>query len=107
MIKQEKKRRFFSRCNLFFLCEMPTELSKHWLATNKERIIWTRVRVLFLPKEQRHFQKNVEFDVMLTFKGSPKGAQLRSVTANASLVTVHQHHSFVALPDNAYKPRKI
>jgi hypothetical protein len=53
------------------------------------------------------FPKNVEFDVMLTFSGSPKGYNIKSVTPDASLVTVHQHHSFVELPDNKYKPRKF
>ena len=53
------------------------------------------------------FPKNVEFDVMLTFSGSPKGYNIRSVTPDASLVTVHQHHSFVELPDDKYKPRKF
>lgn len=51
------------------------------------------------------FPKNVEFDVMLTFKGKPRGFNIRSVTPTSSLVTVHQHHSFVELPDNKYKPR--
>jgi hypothetical protein len=53
------------------------------------------------------FPRNVEFDVLLTFKGTPKGYNIRSVTPDASLVTVHQHHSFVELPDNNYKPRKF
>lgn len=51
------------------------------------------------------FPKNVEFDIMLTFAGKPKGYNIRSVTPDASLVTVHQHHSFVELPDDNYKPR--
>ncbi len=51
------------------------------------------------------FPKNVEFDIMLTFKGQPTGRNLRSVTPTASLVTVTQHHSFIELPDNNYKPR--
>ncbi|MCB0458468.1 MAG: zinc-dependent metalloprotease [Flavobacteriaceae bacterium] len=51
------------------------------------------------------FPKNVEFDVMLTFAGKPKGYNIRSVTPDASLVTVHQHNSFVELPDDNYKPR--
>ncbi len=51
------------------------------------------------------FPKNVEFDVMLTFKGTPKGYNIRSVTPDASAVTVHQHHSFVELPDDKYEPR--
>jgi len=53
----------------------------------------------------RSFPKNVEFDVMLTFKGDPKSYNIRSVTPDASAVTVNQHHSFVELPDNKYKPR--
>ena len=51
------------------------------------------------------FPKNVEFEVMLTFKGQPTGKNLRSVTPTASLVTVIQHHSFIELPDDKYKPR--
>lgn len=53
------------------------------------------------------FPKNVEFDLLLTFKGTPRGYNIRSVTPTPSLVTVFQHHSFVELPDNQYKPRKF
>lgn len=53
------------------------------------------------------FPENVEFDVMLTFKGSPKSSNIRSVTPTASLITVNQHHSFIELPDGSYKPRKF
>lgn len=53
------------------------------------------------------FPKNVEFEAMLTFKGQPTGRNLRSVTPSASLVTVIQHHSFIKLPDNDYKPREF
>lgn len=59
----------------------------------------------FSLERTKAFPKNVEFDVMLTFKGSPKGYNIRSVTPTSSLVTVHQHHSFVELPDDGYKPR--
>ena len=51
------------------------------------------------------FPENVEFEAMLTFKGQPTGRNLRSVTPTSSLVTVTQHHSFIELPDNNYKPR--
>jgi hypothetical protein len=53
------------------------------------------------------FPKNVEFDVMLTFKGDATGRNLRSVTPTSSLVTVNQHHSFLELPDNNYQPREF
>jgi hypothetical protein len=51
------------------------------------------------------FPKNVEFEALLTFDGEPKGRNIRSVTPTASLVSVIQHHSFIELPDNNYKPR--
>ncbi|MCK0130987.1 zinc-dependent metalloprotease [Flavobacteriaceae bacterium F08102] len=62
-------------------------------------------RSAFNLERTKGFPKNVEFDVMLTFTGTPKGADIRSVTPDASAVTVHQHHSFVELPDDSYTPR--
>ncbi|MEZ4811085.1 MAG: zinc-dependent metalloprotease [Allomuricauda sp.] len=53
------------------------------------------------------FPKNVEFDVILTFKGNPEGDWIRSVTPNPDLVTVTQHHSLIALPDDNYKKREF
>ncbi len=51
------------------------------------------------------FPLNVEFDMLLTFTGNAEGGLLRSVTPTPDAVTVHQHHSFVALPDAKYTPR--
>ena len=53
------------------------------------------------------FPKNVEFEALLTFKGQPKGRSIRSVTPTPSLVSVIQHHSFIALPDSNYKMREF
>lgn len=53
------------------------------------------------------FPKNIELDVTLTFKGDAKGSNIRSVTPNATLVTVAQHHSFIELPDNKYQQREF
>ena len=53
------------------------------------------------------FPKNIEFDVMLTFIGNPKGSLVRSVTPTPSNLTVNQHHSFIQLPDNNYKKRRF
>ena len=53
----------------------------------------------------KSFPKNIEMDVMLTFKGTPTGAWIRSVTPEPGLVTVFQHHSFIELPDDQYMPR--
>lgn len=51
------------------------------------------------------FPKNVEFDAILTFTGEPKAREIRSVSPNAQSITSYQHHSFVELPDNEFKPR--
>ena len=51
------------------------------------------------------FPKNIEFDILLTFSGQSSGSLLRTVTPKPNAVTVHQHHSFVSLPDNNYKIR--
>ena len=51
------------------------------------------------------FPKNVEFEALLTFTGQPTGSKLWSVVPTASNISVVQHHSFIELPDNNYKPR--
>ncbi|WP_291869040.1 zinc-dependent metalloprotease [Maribacter sp.] len=51
------------------------------------------------------FPKNIEFDAILTFTGQAKGGYIRSVAPNANIITVSQHHSFIALPDTKYKKR--
>lgn len=55
----------------------------------------------------KNFPKNTEIDVLLTFKGEPQGYYIRSVAPNPSLVTVTEHHSFIALPDDGYKKREF
>ncbi len=56
-------------------------------------------------KNTKAFPKNVEFEALLTFKGTPEGGLLRSVAPDASVVSTVQHHSFVALPEPGYEPR--
>ena len=55
--------------------------------------------------QTKAFPKNVEFESLLTFKGNPTGSNLAKVTPTPSLLSVIQHHSFIELPDNNYKPR--
>ena len=55
----------------------------------------------------RGFPKNVDFDVMITLSGNASGSELKSVTPDNKHVTVFQHHSFIELPDDGYKPRKF
>ncbi|RCL68543.1 MAG: DUF5117 domain-containing protein [Bacteroidetes bacterium] len=53
------------------------------------------------------FPENVEFEALLTFSGEAKGNLIRSVAPDPDNITVFQHHSFIKLPDNNYKPRKF
>lgn len=53
------------------------------------------------------FPRNVEWDVLLTFKGEPQGQDVRSVTPNPGLVTLAQHHSFIALPEEGFEMREF
>ena len=58
-------------------------------------------------EKTKSFPHNVEFDVMLTFKGDPEGFLISSVTPSPEAITVNQHHSFVKLPDGNFSPRKF
>ena len=53
----------------------------------------------------KSFPKNTEFEALITFTGTPEGRNLRSVAPDASSVSVVQHHSFVALPEDGYQVR--
>jgi len=59
---------------------------------------------IYMPKT-KNFPKNSEFESLLTFAGQAQGSQIRSVVPSSDAVTVRQHHSFVELPDDQYKPR--
>lgn len=78
------------------------------LARNGEgNYVLDKSRSAFNLERTKAFEKNVEFDVLLTFKGKARGRNLWTVTPNSSAVTVYQHHSFVELPDDNYKPREF
>ena len=59
---------------------------------------------LYLPRT-KNFPKNSEFEVTLTFTGNATGNYIGTVAPTANIVTVREHHSFVELPDDNYKPR--
>lgn len=52
------------------------------------------------------FPRNVEIDARVTLTGSQPGSEVRSVTPEPRAVTLIQHHSFVALPEPGYTPRR-
>lgn len=53
----------------------------------------------------KSFENNTELEALVTFGGSPKGQYIKDVTPDAKSVSVHLHHSFIALPDDGYQLR--
>ncbi|WP_299665717.1 zinc-dependent metalloprotease [uncultured Polaribacter sp.] len=105
-IKEEKSGQFLVDATSFFIRDAHG-VSKTLARNNQGSYSLDKSKSAFNIERTKAFPKNVEFDILLTFKGSPKGYNLRSVTPDASLVTVHQHHSFIELPDAKYQPRKF
>ena len=64
-------------------------------------------RSAFFMQRTKNFPQNTEFEVTLTFSGQATGEYIRSVTPTPSSVTIREHHSFIQLPDNNFKPRKF
>ncbi|WP_075341374.1 zinc-dependent metalloprotease [Tenacibaculum agarivorans] len=103
-IEKENNNKFLVNATSFFIRDAHGVSER--LVNNKQgNYKLDKTKSAFYLERTKAFPKNVEFDVMLTFSGKPKGNTIKSVTPNPSLVTVHQHHSFVELPDDQYKPR--
>jgi hypothetical protein len=60
---------------------------------------------VYLPKT-KGFENNTELEALVTFAGKKPGEYVQQVTPDPESVTVHLHHSFVALPDDNYTPRE-
>lgn len=55
----------------------------------------------------RNFPLNTEMEASITFTGgTDAGRYVRTVAPSTEAITLRMHHSFVALPDNNYQPRK-
>ena len=59
---------------------------------------------VFLPS-CKSFPDNIELESTLTFSSNKPGRHVRQTTPSPKSVTLRQHHSFIRLPDNEYKPR--
>ena len=63
-------------------------------------------RSTIVPARTKGFPENSEFEVMLTFEGARPGGRVVETTPTPEAVTLHLHHSFVALPPEGYEPRR-
>ncbi|HET8816239.1 MAG TPA: DUF5117 domain-containing protein, partial [Pseudidiomarina sp.] len=62
-------------------------------------------RSVIYPERSKSFPENTELEAKITFVGKGTGAYLRSVAPDPDAITLHLHHSFIALPDDGYEPR--
>ncbi|HEY5825093.1 MAG TPA: zinc-dependent metalloprotease, partial [Cyclobacteriaceae bacterium] len=74
-------------------------------ATQQGTYALDKSRSAFYAPRIKNFPQNSEFEATLTFTGQPAGEFIRSVVPTPSIVSVREHHSFIQLPDNDYKPR--
>ena len=88
-----------------FLIQDAHGVAKRLKDTNQGSYTLDKTKSALALDRTKAFPKNIEFDVTLTFSGESTGDYIKSVTPNPNLVTVAQHHSFIALPDNGYKKR--
>ena len=59
---------------------------------------------IYLPNT-RSFPENTEVEATLTFTSRNPGPLVSGVAATGGAVTLRQHHSFIQLPDDGYRPR--
>ena len=106
VIKETKNDKYLVDATSFFIRDAHGVSGR---LSSKKQGIYTldKSRSAINLERTKAFPKNVEFDVMITFKGVPKGYDIRSVVPTSSSITVNQHHSFIELPDNKYSPRKF
>lgn len=64
-------------------------------------------RSVFYAPRSKAFPRNTEIEFIVTFAGQASGQYVPQVTPSSDALTVHMHHSFVALPDDNYRPRRF
>lgn len=60
---------------------------------------------IYLPRTKA-FPDNSEIEAVVTYAGKPAGKLLPTVVPDPTSVTVHLHHSFIRLPDDAFEKVK-
>ncbi len=65
-----------------------------------------RSRSVPFRENTKSFPRNTEMEALLTMTSDNPGGQVRSVAAVPEAVTLRQRHSFIALPEPGFEPRK-
>ena len=75
--------------------------------TNQGRFGLDESRSSFYLARTKNFPQNTEVETQLTFTSDEPGRLVRETVPVPQAITVRQHHSFVALPDAGYQPRRL
>ena len=75
--------------------------------TNQGRFQADESRSSFYLPRTKNFPQNTEVETQLTFTGDEPGRLVRDTVPTPQAITVRQHHSFVALPEAGYTPRRL
>ncbi|MBN7823828.1 zinc-dependent metalloprotease [Bowmanella dokdonensis] len=59
---------------------------------------------IFLERSKA-FPRNTELEALITFAGSKAGDHVKQVAPAPDAISVHLHHSLIALPEEGYQPR--
>ncbi len=65
-----------------------------------------RDRTVIEPTFTAAFPRNTEIDLALTYTSSQPGGIVRRVAPDGGAITLRQHMTLLALPDNGYQPRR-
>lgn len=56
-------------------------------------------------ERSKAFVQNTELEAMVTYAGGAAGEWVKQVTPSPNAITVHLHHSLIALPEDGYQSR--
>lgn len=105
-IEEEKDGKYLINISSFLLRDAHN-VSKKLAEKNQGSYSLDLDRSAMYMEMTKNFPKNSEFEVTLTYSGTPLNWEIMSVSPNSSLITVRQHHSFIELPDDNFEMRRF
>ena len=106
MIEAQEEGRFLVDATNFFLRDSTGIVTSIKSAALGDFKLDEERSTLYLPRTKT-FPRNTEIEALLTFAGENVSDKLRPLLPDGRTISVRQHHSFVALPEDGYEPRKL
>jgi hypothetical protein len=105
-VEAEEEGRLLVDATNFFLRDA-TEVATSINAADLGKFEVDEQRSAFHLPHTKAFPRNTEIEVLLTLAGENVSDKLGSLLPDGRTLSVHQHHSFVALPEDGYRPRRL